>query len=84
MARSSKEPNEITLVHSSACMSTRRRSAANNSRDGAAGLALALSTARMLRADIMLLAGDTCETNQLSRSLIDGPVIFLPLLVCRS
>ena len=88
MARNSKEPNEIRLVHSSDVHVDKERSAANNSRDGAAGLAVVLSTARTLRADIVLLAGDTFETHQLSRSVIDRagtlfadaglPIVVLP------
>jgi DNA repair exonuclease SbcCD nuclease subunit len=64
------------------------RIAADHSEDGAVGLALVLSTARTLRADIVLLAGDTFETNQLSRSVIDRagnlfadaglPIVVLP------
>lgn len=88
LARSNKEPNEIRLIHSSDVHVDEGRSAPNNSRDGAAGLALVLSTARRLRANVVLLAGDTFETHQLSRSVIDRagnlfadarlPIVMLP------
>jgi DNA repair exonuclease SbcCD nuclease subunit len=88
MTGNSKEPNEIRLVHSSDVHVDDERSAANNSRNGADRLAVVLSTARKLRADIVLLAGDTFETNQLSRPVIDRagnlfadaglPIVVLP------
>jgi DNA repair exonuclease SbcCD nuclease subunit len=88
MARTSKEPNEIRLIHSSDVHVDEVRIAANHSRDGTAGLAAVLSTAHKLQADIVLLAGDTFETNQLSRPVIDQagnlfggaglPIVVLP------
>jgi DNA repair exonuclease SbcCD nuclease subunit len=88
MTRNREEQNETRLVHSSDLHVDETRSAVDSSRDGAAGLAGVLSTARMLRADIVLLAGDTFETNQLSRSVIDRagnlfadaglPIVLLP------
>jgi DNA repair exonuclease SbcCD nuclease subunit len=88
MTRNSEEQNEIRLVHSSDLHVDEARSAVDSSGDGAAGLAVVLSTARMLQADIVLLAGDTFETNQLSRSVIDRagnlfvdaglPIVLLP------
>ena len=88
MAKSIKEPYEIRLVHSSDVHVDEGRIAANYGGDGAAGLAAILSTARTLRADIVLLAGDTFETNQLSRSVIARagnlfaeaglPIVILP------
>jgi DNA repair exonuclease SbcCD nuclease subunit len=83
--RSNRESREIRLVHSSDLhVDDRRRAAA----DCAARLAAVLETARDLCADIVLLAGDTFETHQLSRSVIDRagrlladaglPVVILP------
>jgi DNA repair exonuclease SbcCD nuclease subunit len=88
MARNSNEPNQIRLVHSSDVHVDEGRIAASYSKDGTAGLVAVLSAARTLRADILLLAGDTFETNQLSRSVIDRagnlfadaglPIVILP------
>lgn len=82
------EPSEIRLVHSSDVHVDEGRIAAAFDGDGAAGLAAVLATARGLAADIVLLAGDTFEANQLSRALIDRagalladaglPVVILP------
>jgi DNA repair exonuclease SbcCD nuclease subunit len=88
MARTSKQPTQIRLVHSSDVHVDEGGSVASYGGDGAAGLAAVLSAARRLRADIVLLAGDTFETNQLSRSVIDRagnlfadaglPIVILP------
>jgi DNA repair exonuclease SbcCD nuclease subunit len=88
MATNSKEPNHIRLVHSSDLHVDEGRIRASHGGDGLAGLVAVLSAARRLRADIVLLAGDTFETNQLSRSLIDEvgnvfadarlPIVILP------
>jgi DNA repair exonuclease SbcCD nuclease subunit len=85
MVNNSEESNEIRLVHSSDIHVDEGRIAMH---DGAAKLAVVLSTARRLRADIVLLAGDTFETNQLSRPVIDRagslfadaglPIVVLP------
>jgi DNA repair exonuclease SbcCD nuclease subunit len=55
---------------------------------GADGLRAVLATARALQADIVLLAGDTFESNQLSAAVLDyagsllaeagRPVVILP------
>ena len=58
---------EVTLVHSSDIHVDDGR------RDGAAALRSVLSTAKALDADIILLAGDTFENNQLSADVLDGP-----------
>lgn len=79
---------EIRLVHSSDIHVDEGRIAAARDGDGTAGLAAVLATARALQADIVLLAGDTFEANQLSAPVIDRagrllaesgmPVVILP------
>jgi len=71
---------EVLLVHSSDVH-------VNDSR-GAEGLRAVLATARMLQADVGLLAGDTFENNQLSAAVLDNagnllaqagmPMVMLP------
>jgi DNA repair exonuclease SbcCD nuclease subunit len=78
----------VRLVHSSDIHVDEGRIAAAYEGDGTAGLAAVLATARALRADVVLLAGDTFETNQLSGPVIDRagglladagmPVVILP------
>src|SRR5262249_54728898 len=56
--------------------------------DGTGALRAVLTTARAVRADVVLLAGDTFENNQLSRAILDQaahllaeaglPVVILP------
>jgi len=79
---------EIRLVHSSDLHVDEGRIAAEYHGDGAAGLAMVLATAERLQADIVLLAGDTFETHQLSPAVIDRaggqlsdagmPIVILP------
>jgi len=79
---------EIVLVHSSDIHVEDGRSAGLRGGDGTAGLRAVLATARALRADVVLLAGDTFENNQLSaailnragRSLAEAemPIVILP------
>jgi DNA repair exonuclease SbcCD nuclease subunit len=81
-------PCEVLLVHSSDIHVDEARNAAAHDGDGTAGLRAVLETARALRADVVLLAGDTFETNQLGAVLIDRagrllanagiPVVILP------
>jgi DNA repair exonuclease SbcCD nuclease subunit len=59
------------LVHSSDIHVDDGRMAVERDGDGTAALAAVLGTARALCADIVLLAGDTFEANQLSARLID-------------
>jgi DNA repair exonuclease SbcCD nuclease subunit len=78
---------EIVLVHSSDIHVDDDRSEAHVD-DGTAGLRAVLTTAQALRADVVLLAGDTFENNQLSaailnragRSLAEAemPIVILP------
>ncbi len=78
----------VVLVHSSDIHVDDDRIAAAHGGDGTAGLAEVLTTARALRADVVLLAGDTFETNQLGEAVIDRaarllaeagtPVVILP------
>jgi len=79
---------EIVLVHSSDLHVDEDRAAGSPNGDGAAGLRAVLTTARALRADVVLLAGDTFENNQLSPAILerarrllanaDLPVVILP------
>jgi len=79
--------NEIVLVHSSD-LHVDEDCAIGACGDGTASLRAVLTTARALRADIALLAGDTFENNQLSAGILgrDGrllaetgmPVVILP------
>ena len=79
---------ELRLVHSSDLHVDDCRHAATDDDTGASALAQVLVTARGLGADILLLAGDTFETNELSPSLIEEagmllanagmPVVILP------
>jgi DNA repair exonuclease SbcCD nuclease subunit len=86
--RSRRADADIVLVHSSDVHVDEGRIAVAHDGDGAAGLAAVLTAARALRADVVLLAGDTFEANQLSTALIDRagglladagmPVVILP------
>jgi len=77
-----RQKAEIVLAHSSDVHVDDRRDT------GVAGLAAVLATARVLRADVVLLAGDTFDTHQLSSAAIDRagallaqagrPVVILP------
>jgi DNA repair exonuclease SbcCD nuclease subunit len=79
---------DLLLVHSSDIHVDETRGSAAHDGDGTAGLRTVLQTARALRADLVLLAGDTFESNQLSAALIDRagrlladagiPVVILP------
>jgi hypothetical protein len=79
---------DVVLVHSSDIHVDDGRIAACHRGDGTAGLYAVLETARAIRADVVVLAGDTFETNQLSAVLIDRagrllagagmPVVILP------
>ena len=79
--------SEVILVHSSDVHVDDSRGAAPG-RDGTAGLRAVLTTARALDADLVLLAGDTFENNQLSASILDRagealagaglPIVMLP------
>jgi len=80
--------NEIVLVHSSDLHVDEDAAIGACSGDGTASLRAVLATARALRADIVLLAGDTFENNQLSPAILDRarrllaeagmPVVILP------
>jgi DNA repair exonuclease SbcCD nuclease subunit len=79
---------EIRLVHTSDIHVDDSRIAGQHGGDGAAGLAAVLATARALRADIALLAGDTFEGHQISAAVLDRaaallagaamPIVILP------
>ena len=79
---------EVVLVHSSDLHVDEDRVAGSHGGDGTAGLRAVLATARALRADVVLLAGDTFENNQLSPAILDRaagllagasmPVVMLP------
>ena len=79
---------EIILVHSSDLHVDEDRAAGSRHGDGMAGLRSVLVTACAARADVVLLAGDTFENNQLGRAILerarglladaDLPVVILP------
>ena len=80
--------SEIVLVHSSDLHVDEDRANGSGDGDGTASLRAVLATARGLRADVLLLAGDTFENNQLSPAILDRarrllaaadlPVVILP------
>jgi DNA repair exonuclease SbcCD nuclease subunit len=88
MTTSPARAAEVKLVHSSDIDVDEGRGAASRDGDGTDRLRSVLETARALRADIILLAGDTFESNQLGAALIDRagralaeagmPVVVLP------
>ena len=79
---------EVVLIHSSDIHVDDSRSAGSHDGDGTVGLAAVLATARALRADVVLLAGDTFENNQLGTAVLDRagrllveagrPIVILP------
>jgi len=79
---------EIVLVHSSDLHVDEDRAVGSRNGDGTAGLRWVLVTARAARADVVLLAGDTFENNQLGQAILerarglladaDLPVVILP------
>lgn len=78
---------EIVLVHSSDLHVDEDRPVGDGG-DGTAALHSVLETARAVRADILLLAGDTFENNQIGAAILDRagrllaqadfPVVILP------
>jgi DNA repair exonuclease SbcCD nuclease subunit len=78
----------VVLVHSSDIHVDDGFAAGSRDRDGMAGLAAVLRTARALRADVVLLAGDTFENNQLGSAVLERagrllaeagrPMVILP------
>jgi DNA repair exonuclease SbcCD nuclease subunit len=78
---------DIVLVHSSDLHVDEDRAVARGS-DGTVALRSVLETARVLRADMLLLAGDTFENNQLGAAILDRagrlfaeadfPIVILP------
>jgi len=80
--------SEIVLVHSSDLHVDEDRAAGSRNADGTAGLRSVLVTARAAQADVVLLAGDTFENNQLGQAILerarglladaDLPVVILP------
>ena len=79
---------DVILVHSSDLHVDEDRAAGSRNGDGTAGLRSVLVTARAARADVVLLAGDTFENNQLGQAILerarglladaDLPVVILP------
>ena len=79
---------EVILVHSSDLHVDEDRAAAARGDDGTAGLRSVLATARALGAHLVVLAGDTFESNQLSAAVLERafglfaeaelPVVILP------
>src|ERR1700737_265049 len=88
MDRPANPACEVVLVHSSDLHVDEDRNLAFGGRDGAAGLRSVLATARARSVDIVLLAGDTFENNQLGSAVLDRagqllaeaglPVVILP------
>src|SRR6266851_10300553 len=88
MDRPANPACEVVLVHSSDLHVDEDRNLASRGGDGTAGLCRVLATARALRVDIVLLAGDTFENNQLGSAVLDRagqlladaglPVVILP------
>src|SRR5438270_13832178 len=88
MARRANPACEVVLVHSSDLHVDEDRNWAAGGGDGTAGLRRVLATARALPADIVLLAGDTFDNNQLGSAVLDRaaqlfaeaglPVVLLP------
>jgi DNA repair exonuclease SbcCD nuclease subunit len=80
--------SEIVLVHSSDIHVDDGSGTGSRSGDGTVGLAAVLMTARALRADVVLLAGDTFENNQLGSAVLERagrllaeagrPIVILP------
>ena len=79
---------DVILVHSSDLHVDEDRAVGSRNGDGTAGLRWVLVTARAARADVVLLAGDTFENNQLGQAILerarglladaDLPVVILP------
>ena len=80
--------SEVILVHSSDLHIDEDRAAGSRGCGGTAGLRLVLLTAQAVRADVVLLAGDTFENNQLAAAILeragrllaqaDFPIVILP------
>lgn len=62
---------DLRIVHSSDIHVDEGRIAARYGGDGTAGLGAVLASARALNADLVLLAGDTFESNQLGAGVMD-------------
>jgi DNA repair exonuclease SbcCD nuclease subunit len=79
---------EVVIVHSSDIHVDDNGSRSGDDGDATKGLAAVLATARVLRADIVVLAGDTFEGNHLGTAILDRagrrlaeaglPVVILP------
>ena len=88
MVRPANPAYEVVLAHSSDLHVDEDRPAGSRGGDGTAALRVVLATAGVLRADILLLAGDTFENNQLSAAVLDRtrrllaetgfPIVILP------
>jgi DNA repair exonuclease SbcCD nuclease subunit len=80
--------SEVILVHSSDLHVDEDRAASARGGDGTAPLRSVLATARALRAGVVVLAGDTFESNQLNSAVLERaaaligtaglPVVILP------
>jgi DNA repair exonuclease SbcCD nuclease subunit len=87
MPRDQPSPVDIVLVHSSDLHVDDERNATKHS-DGTDGLTAVLAVARVARADIVLLAGDTFDNNRVPAPVLDRtgqlladvgiPVVILP------
>ena len=85
---SADKPTQVVLVHSSDLHVDDGVTADAHGGDGTAGLAQVLATARAVRADVVLLAGDTFDHNRLSGEVLHRaaahlrdagmPIVILP------
>ena len=80
---SSSMATDIVLVHSSDLHVDEDRAAAARGGDGTAALRSVLATARAVHADILLLAGDTFENNQLGAASSIAPSVCSPKPISR-
>jgi DNA repair exonuclease SbcCD nuclease subunit len=88
MASSARRADELRLVHSSDLHVDDERIASLHAGDGTGGLAAVLATARVLGADLVLLAGDTFDNHMVRPATIERagnllaeagvPVVLLP------
>ena len=88
MNQTANRAPDVVLAHSSDLHVDEDRTASLRDGDGTATLRAVLATARALRADVVLLAGDTFENNQLGSAILDRargllagadlPVVILP------
>jgi len=82
MVRPANPAYEVVLAHSSDLHVDEDRAAADGG-EGTSALCSVLGTAQALRADILLLAGDTFENNQLGAASSIAPSVCSPKPISR-